>query len=291
MFDELVRRPVTLGHEVAGHVEARGPAVRDLEHGDAVVVGVGWGCGHCGSCVSGHEQLCPKGDEAGATVDGGFAEYVLVPHRRHVVPLGDLDPLPATPYGCAALCSYAAARRVRSYLSGGSTCVIIGGGGLGQYGIQFVRLLSGASIIVVEPRADLRPTLESLGADHVIAPGVEAAGTIRELTRGRGAEAVVDLVGADESLALAARVVAARGIVALLGLAGGRIPFDFSGSAPEAVFTTVVAGTLSDLHEVVRLGRAGRFSGSIRTYPLTRIDDALDDLRSGRVDGRAVVMP
>ena len=137
----------------------------------------------------------------------------------------------------------------------------------------------------------MRPTLESLGADHVIAPGVEAAGTIRELTRGRGAEAVVDLVGADESLALAARVVAARGIVALLGLAGGRIPFDFSGSAPEAVFTTVVAGTLSDLHEVVRLGRAGRFSGSIRTYPLTRIDDALDDLRSGRVDGRAVVMP
>jgi propanol-preferring alcohol dehydrogenase len=291
MFDDLVRRPVTLGHEVAGRVEAAGPAVRDLEYGEPVVVGVGWGCGHCDSCVSGHEQLCPRGDEAGATVDGGFAEYVLVPNRRHVVPLGDLDPLEATPYGCAALCSYAAAKRVRPHLPGGSTCVIVGGGGLGQYGIQFVCLLSGASIIVVEPRVDLRPTLESLGAEHVIAPSAQAAETIHELTCGRGAQAVVDLVGTDESLALAARVVAARGMVALLGLAGGRIPFDFSGSAPEAVFTTVVAGTLTDLHEVVRLGRAGRFSGSIRTYPLVRIDDALEDLRSGRVDGRAVVMP
>jgi propanol-preferring alcohol dehydrogenase len=290
-FDDLVRRPVTLGHEIAGRVSSIGSQVHDLELGEPVVVGVGWGCGHCDSCVSGHEQLCPAGDEAGATLDGGFAEYVLVPHRRHVVALGDLDPLEATPYGCAALCSYAAAKRVRPHLSGGSTCVILGGGGLGQYGVQFVRLLSGASVIVVEPRTELGTTLEALGADHVLAPGPEVAQAVLGLTGGRGVEAVVDLVGSDESLALAARIVGARGVVALLGLSGGQVPFSFSAAAPEAAFTTVVAGTTIDLHEVVRLGRAGRFSGAIRTYPLARIDDALDDLRAGRVEGRAVVTP
>jgi len=291
MFDELVRRPVTLGHEITGYVEAKGPDARDLEHGEPVVVGVGWGCGHCTSCVSGHEQLCPAGDEAGATVDGGFAEYVLVPHRRHVVALGDLDPLVATPYGCAALCAYAATKRVRSHLVGGSTCVILGGGGLGQYATQFVRLLTGASVVVVEPRVALRNRLESLGADHVLPVVSEAAGDVLGLTAGAGAAAVIDLVGSDESLVVAARVVAQRGIVALLGLAGGSLRFGFSSSAAEAVFTTVVAGTLPDLHEVVRLGRAGCVSGSISTYPLARIDEALEDLRAGRIEGRAVIRP
>ncbi len=291
MFDELVRRPVTPGHEIAGRVEATGPEVEGIGSGEAVVVSVAWGCGRCEWCVSGHEQLCPDGDEAGATMDGGFAEYVLVPHRRHVVPLGELDPLQATPFGCAALCSYAAARRVRPYVEGAGTCVIIGGGGLGQYAIQLVRLLTGATILAVEAREETLARLRELGADHALPAGSEAAARIAELTRGRGAEAVIDFVGSDDSLALAAHAVGRRGIVALLGLAGGTVPFGFFAAAPEASLTTVVAGTLLDLHEVVRIAQAGHLSGRIQTYPLGMIGDALDDLRSGRVEGRAVVMP
>jgi propanol-preferring alcohol dehydrogenase len=169
--------------------------------------------------------------------------------------------------------------------------VIVGGGGLGQYGIQFVRLLTGASVVAVEPRADLHERLRVLGADHVVAPGQEARDAIGELTAGRGAQAVIDFVGTDDSLTLATAIVGTRGIVALLGLAGGQAPFRFFGSAPEASLTTVVAGTLLDLHEVVRLGQGGRFSGAVETYPLARIEDAFGDLRSGRVEGRAVVIP
>jgi propanol-preferring alcohol dehydrogenase len=101
----------------------------------------------------------------------------------------------------------------------------------------------------------------------------------------------VDFVGSDDSLALAADVVAPRGIVALLGLAGGTLPFDFFRLAPEASLTTVVAGTVRDLQEVVALARAGRVRTSIQTYPLRTVNDALDDLRHGRVAGRAVVVP
>jgi len=291
LFDDAMRLPVTMGHEIAGRVEAMGPEVRELEAGEAVAVMVGWGCGHCEWCVSGHEQLCPSGDEAGATKDGGFAEYVLVPHRRHLVPLGSLDPLEATPFGCAALCSYAAVKRVRPHLAGGSTLVVVGAGGLGQYGIQFARALTGATVIAVDVRAGRLARALELGADHGVVAGPGATDEIRELSAGRGADAVVDFVGTDDSLALAARVVGRRGLVALLGLAGGSVPFGFFALAPEASLTTVVAGTVLDLQEVVRLAQAGRIAGGIDTYALGRIGDALADLRAGRVEGRAVVTP
>ena len=291
MFDDFVRLPVTMGHEIAGRVEALGPDARDLEPGAPVVVMVGWGCGHCEWCVSGHEQLCLTGDEAGATLDGGFAEYVLVPHRRHVVPLGGLDPLEATPFGCAALCPYAAVNRVRSHLSGGSTLVVIGAGGLGQYGIQFARVLTGATVIAVDVRGERLTRARELGADHGVLAGPGAAHEIYELSGGRGSDAVIDFVGTDDSLALAASVVGRRGLVALLGLAGGSVPFGFFAQAPEAALTTVVAGTVLDLQEVVRLAQSGRIQTRVETYPLERIGDALADLRAGRVEGRAVVTP
>jgi propanol-preferring alcohol dehydrogenase len=291
LFDEQMRFPVTMGHEIAGYVEATGPHVRDLEAGQGVVVMVGWGCGHCEWCVSGHEQICPTGNEAGATVDGGFAEFVLVPHRRHVVPLGELDPLQATPFGCAALCAYAAVKRVRPHLPGGTALVVIGIGGLGQYGVQLARELAGATIIAVDPRSEQLARGRALGADHALPPGPDTRKKIQDLTGGRGAAAVIDFVGTNESLALAAEVVSPRGLVALLGLAGGTVPFGFFSAAPEASFTTVVAGTVLDLQEVVRIAQAGRLESQTTAYELEAINDALDALRASRIQGRAIVTP
>jgi propanol-preferring alcohol dehydrogenase len=288
-FSELMRLPVTMGHEIAGRVEASGPEAHDVEKGEPVAVMVGWGCGHCDWCVSGHEQICPQGDEAGATVDGGFAEFVLVPHRRHVVPLGSLDPLEATPLGCAALSSYAAIKRVQPYLRGGSTVVVIGVGGLGQYGVQLARLLTGAVVVAVDAREDRLARAAELGADRSLVADSGTAASILAETSGRGVEAVVDFVGTDDSLSLAGKIVGRRGLVALLGLAGGSTRFGFTTLAPEASLTTVVAGTLQDLHEVVRLAEAGRIVGRLTPYPLEAVNDALDDLRAGEVDGRAVL--
>jgi propanol-preferring alcohol dehydrogenase len=291
LFDEQMRYPVTMGHEIAGRVEAVGPDARGLEVGEPVVVMVGWGCGHCEWCVSGHEQLCPTGDEAGATVDGGFAEFVLVPHRRHVVPLGAVDPLEATPFGCAALCAYAAVKRVRPHLGGGSALVVVGIGGLGQYGLQLARLLSGATIIAVDTTEERLARARDLGADHGVLAGADAGAAVDELTNGRGAEAVIDFVGSGDTLALAARAVGRRGLVALLGLAGGTVPFGFFSAAPEAAFTTVVAGTVLDLQEVVRIAQTGALRTTTTAFPLEAINDALDALRAGRIEGRAIVIP
>jgi alcohol dehydrogenase, propanol-preferring len=289
VFDELVSPPVTMGHEIAGRVAALGGEAAGLAVGDAVAVMVGWGCGSCSWCAAGHEQLCPGGREAGATADGGFAEYVLVPHARFLVPLGALDPIEATPLGCAGITAYAAVKRVSPNLVGGGTAVFIGVGGLGGIAVQLARTLSGATLVAVDVDEKALARARELGADHAVLAGPDAAAAVRELAG--GAEAVVDFVGSDDSLALAADVVAPRGIVALLGLAGGTLPFDFFRLAPEASLTTVVAGTVRDLQEVVALARAGRVRSSIQTYPLRAVNDALDDLRHGRIAGRAVVVP
>jgi propanol-preferring alcohol dehydrogenase len=287
-FEELVSRPVTMGHEIAGRVATLGPDVGGLAVGDPVAVMVGWGCGACRWCEAGHEQLCPDGREAGSTADGGFAELVLVPHPRFLVPLGDLDPVEATTLGCAGITAYAAVTRVRPWVEDGGTLVVIGAGGLGGYAVQIATALTAATVVAIDVDAGALSRARELGAETVPG-GPDAAAAVRDLCG--GAEAVLDFVGSDDSLALAADVVAPRGIVALLGLAGGTLPFGFFRLAPEASVTTVVAGTVRDLHGVVELARAGRIHSSLQTYPLEKINEALDDLRSGRVKGRAVVVP
>ncbi len=289
---ELEHLPVTMGHEIAGWIEGAGPNAKDVRLGEAVAVMVGWGCGTCRWCVRGHEQICPEGDEAGSTKDGGFAEFVLVPHRRHLVSLGSLDPVSAAPLGDAALSSYAAVKRVAPYLRGGSPAlVVIGVGGLGQFGVQFARLLTGATVVAVDSRLDRLGIAETLGAHYAVEAGAALAGALTQRVGPEEVGAVIDFVGTDDSLELACSIVGRRGIVALLGLAGGSTTFGFDRLAPEAVLTTVHAGTIADLQEVVALARLGRLESWVTAYPLEAINQALADLRNGVVEGRAVVVP
>ncbi len=289
-FPGFVSKPVTLGHEVAGVVEAMGPDVSGLRAGDGVAVMVGWGCGHCEWCVSGHEQLCPDGDEAGATCDGGFAELMLVPHRRHVVPLGELEPLAASPFGCAALSAYGAVKRVAPSVGAGHLAAVMGIGGLGEFALQLLGHLTGASIVAIDPRERARTRATELGAALAVEPA-EAREAVEEASGGRGASAVIDFVGSDDTLALGASLVARRGVMALLGLAQGTLPFGFWTLAPEASLTTVLAGSVADLQDVVRLAHEGVVTSRVQPYPLEDAERAMSELRSGSVEGRAVLVP
>jgi alcohol dehydrogenase, propanol-preferring len=122
------------GHEVTGTCDELGE----------VLVYAAWGCGRCRYCRAGKEQLCPEAAEAGWARDGGFAETVLFPAGRHLFPLDGLDPAQAAPLADASMTAYRAVRRVTDSLGRNTIAVVIGAGGLGQFAIQYLRLLTDA---------------------------------------------------------------------------------------------------------------------------------------------------
>ncbi len=286
----LPRLPVTLGHENAGWVEAAGPDAEGVSVGDAVVVYGGWGCGTCTVCRRGAEQLCDLARWVGFGPDGGFAELLLVKHARYLVPIHDLDPAEAAPLADAALTPYRAVRRLARWVAPTDTVAVIGAGGLGQFAIQFLRLLTGVRIVAVDvdPRKLLRA--EQLGAhDAVDASRGDAARSIR--AAGDGAAAVLDFVGSDETLLLAADLIATGGSITLVGLAGGTLPFSFQSVAPEVRVGTSTWGTLGELADVVGLARRGDLVVDVERIPMEGINQAFDRLERGEVSGRAVLVP
>lgn len=288
--------PFTLGHENAGWVEAIGAGVEGLQPGEPVAVYGPWGCGRCRACRLSAETYCERQAEIGAFggglgLDGGMAEYMLVPHARLLLPLGDLDPREAAPLSDAALTPYHAIKRSLSLLVPGSTAVVIGVGGLGHMAIQILRELTPSQVIAVDTSAAKLKLAREVGADEAIEPGEGAAEAILELSHGHGAELVLDNVGADETLALGAKVVRFQSHLTVVGLAGGTFPFGFGALPFEAQLTLPYWGTAIELMEVLELAKTGKISSHIERFPLDRVADAYDKLRAGDLDGRAVICP
>jgi propanol-preferring alcohol dehydrogenase len=288
--------PFTLGHENAGWVETLGAGVEGLEEGEAVSVYGPWGCGRCRACRLSAENYCERQGEIGAFggglgLDGGMAEYMLVPHSRLLLSLGDLDPRDAAPLSDAALTPYHAIKRSLHLLVPGSAAVVIGVGGLGHMAVQILRAISPAKVIAVDTSAEKLALAREVGADETVEPGEEAADRIRELTGGRGAELVLDDVGSDDTLALASGITRFEAHLTVVGLAGGKLQFAFGALPFESQLTIPYWGTAVELMEVLDLARAGKVHAHVERFGLDRVEDAYARLREGTLAGRAVICP
>lgn len=269
-----------------------------LQVGQPVAVYGPWGCGTCPRCRLGAENYCENPSDApvpsgggGLGLDGGMAEYMLVPHSRLLLSLGDLDPRDAAPLSDAALTPYHAIKRSLHLLVPGSTAVVIGVGGLGHMAVQILRALSPARVIAVDTAAEKLALAREVGADAAVEPGEGAAERIRELTGGRGAELVLDVVGADETLALAAAITRFEAHLTVVGLAGGKLEFAFGALPFESQLTIPYWGTAVEFGEVLDLARAGRIRAHVERFPLERVEQAYARMREGSLDGRAVICP
>jgi alcohol dehydrogenase, propanol-preferring len=264
-------RPLVLGHEIAGAAE---------EVGDVLVYPT-WGCLECRFCRAGEEQLCSRAETAGFTRDGGYAEYVLVPSRRYLLPLQGLDPVRAAPLADAGVTPYRAVRRVREHLADGATLVVLGAGGLGQFAVQYAKLLTAARVVAVDIDERKRARALELGADEALAPeDVDEP-----------AAAVIDFVGADETLVLGAQLTETAGAILHVGAAGGRLLYGFNALRAETTIGTSILGSLAELRAVLTHARRGDLRWDGEVLPLERANEALDRLRRGDVVQRLVLTP
>lgn len=292
------RAPFTLGHESAGWVDAWGPGVTGFAEGDPVAVSSPSSCGTCRWCRRGQENACPNGLVGrGYGRDGSLAPYVLVDDpARALYALGDLDPLVAGPLTDAGATSHHAVRRVLPHLDGDGAVVLLGFGGLGAFVAQILRARSAAPIIAVDPSPVRRELAVELGVARVLdgvheGTGGELRAAVRELGA-PGVDAVVDLVGTDETIGLAAAGLDPGGVLAVVGSAGGRLDRPWFSSLPRdgSVFT-FQGSDRSDAREVLALAAAGAVRVDVEHFPLERAAEAYDALHHGRLTGRAVVTP
>ena len=288
--------PFTLGHENAGWVERAGAGVDAVREGEAVAVYGPWGCGRCRACRRSSENYCERQAEIGAMggglgLDGGMAEYMLVPSARLLVPLGELDPRDAAPLSDAALTPYHAIRRSLHKLVPGSTAVVIGVGGLGNMAVQILSAVSGTRIVAVDTSREKLTLAAGAGADVTVEAGEGAAEAIRDATGGRGAELVFDIVGSDDTMALAAQCGRFEGDVTIIGLAGGTLPFSFFSQPYECSISTTYWGSAVELMEVLELAGAGKIRAHVEPHPLERAGEVYERLRRGQIEGRAVICP
>lgn len=291
--------PFTLGHENAGWVHELGPGAGGFEIGQPVAVHGPWGCGHCERCLVGIDTYCEDpaaapvpGGGGGLGLDGGMAEFMLVPDVRHLVALpGGLDPVLAAPLTDAGLTPYHAVRRSWPKLAPGTTAVVIGVGGLGHVGVQILKATTAARVIAVDSREQALLLAKDCGADLTVAAGPDAAAEIRGETGGRGADVVLDFVGADATLALGAAAVRMLGDLTIVGIAGGTLPVSFFGLPYEASVQTTYWGSRTELVEVLDLGARGLVRPTTTTYPLDQAVHAYREMAAGRLVGRAVIVP
>ena len=291
--------PFTLGHENAGWVHELGAGVTGLQLGQPVAVHGPWGCGTCARCQLGIDTYCENtaaapvpGGGGGLGLDGGMAEYMLVPAARFLVPLPDgLHPATAAPLTDAALTPYHAVRRSWPKLAPGATCVVIGAGGLGHLGVQLVKATTAARVIAVDTRPEALELARSGGADEVLHSDDHTAAAIRARTAGHGADVVLDFVGSQATLAMAAAASRMLGDVCIVGLAGGTLPVSFFGVPYEVSIQTTYWGSRPELVEVLDLAARGLIRPHTTTFPLDSAVDAYHHLAEGKLAGRAVIVP
>jgi len=292
LSDRGVKLPLTMGHENVGEVVAVGPGAVGVKIGDRRLVHPWLGCGECAVCRRGDEQLCRTPFSIGVFRSGGYADHLLVPHPRYLFDIGGIAPEKAAPLACSGITTYGALKKVGPLLQE-EPVVIIGAGGLGLMCLSLHQKMGGKAAIVVDIDPVKREAARRAGAQAVIdGNAADAAKAIIEATKG-GAWAVIDLVGASRTVQLGVDSLVKGGKVIVVGLFGGDITVPTPSFPLRAMgIQGSYVGSLNEMAELLDLvRRKGAPDLPVATRPLAAVNDALNELKAGKVIGRVVLMP
>jgi propanol-preferring alcohol dehydrogenase len=294
----------TLGHENAGWIASCGSEVENLAPGTPVLVSCVRSCGTCAHCLRGEDNYCwwstrvfprvgqkyePGPLTRGVGLDGGLAEYMVAP-AREVIALTHLTPQRAAVLSDAGGTSYHAVKQAVPKLRPESTAVVIGVGGLGGYAVQYLRLLTTATVVAVDISPERLEYARQLGAALTYHSDETVAPAVLDLSNGRGADAVFDFVGTDETLAMAAAMAAPVGRITVCGIAGGRFPAGWGTLPGGCEFVVSLGYTLAELQDIVSLGEAGHLRIETEDFALPDVAEAYQRLREGTLRSRALVL-
>ena len=286
-----VQLPYTIGHENAGWVHAVGDAVTNVAVGDPVILHPLVTCGLCRACRFGDDVHCENSRFPGIDTDGGYAEHLLT-NARSVVKLDpSLEPAAVAALADAGLTAYHAAAKAARALHPGDFCVMIGAGGLGHIGIQVMKAVSAATLVVVDRNPDALALAAEIGADQTVVADGTHVEKILAITGGKGAEAVIDFVGEGGATAEGVAMLRRAGSYYVVGYGE-----DISVPTIDIVSTEIniignLVGSYNDLVELMALAAQGKVTLHTSTYALDDFQTAIDDLDNGRVRGRAILIP
>lgn len=283
--------PYSPGHENAGWVAAVGSAVTNVAVGDKVILHPLITCGLCRACRDGDDVHCDDQSFPGLFAPGGFAEY-LKTGARSVIKIDDaLEPADVAPLADAGLTAYHAIKKALPLLYPGTTCAVIGAGGLGHIGIQCLRAMSATRIVVLDANPEALALAGQWGADETVLVDGDQVAKVQELTGGRGAEVVLDFVGEGGAEKWGVDLMHRRGHFFVIGY-GGRLEVDTMRIIlTEINFIGNLVGSFNDLVELMELAAQGKVRLTTSTYALADVNTAIDDLNGGRLRGRGILVP
>jgi NAD+-dependent secondary alcohol dehydrogenase Adh1 len=283
--------PYILGHENAGWVHEIGSAVTNVAVGDTVILHPTPTCGLCHACRAGDDMHCINSSFPGLSTDGGMAEYLLTSARACIKLNPETRPQDVAALADAGITAYHAVRKALPLLYPGTTCVVIGAGGLGHIGIQCLSTLTATNIVVVDANPEALKLASQLGAQHTVVADGGQRDAVLERTGGLGANVVLDFVAEQGAEADGFAMTGAGGSYFVIGYGGTLHITTLDIISTERNIIGNIVGTYNDLAELMALAQAGKVTLHTKAYPLDAAPDALADLDAGRVRGRAILVP
>ncbi len=285
--------PFTLGHEVVGEVAALGPEATGVEIGDKRIVFPWIGCRKCAVCKAGDELLCMSPQTVGTRYNGGYADEVIAPHTKYLIPYDGIPTELACTYACSGLTAYSALKKL-SHLKAEDHLLLIGAGGVGLSAVHFASSVVKAKIIVADVDATKRAIARQSGA-HATLDNSDPQAALAELQEmtGGGAAGAIDFVGAPTTALFGFNSLRKGGHMITVGLYGDSMPL--STAMLPLMMRTIqgsYVGTLEEMHELMALVQAGKIAPiPYEVRPLDAANSALNDLKAGKVKGRVVLDP
>ena len=290
-----LKLPLIPGHEVVGKIVSWGPDAQDdgLNVGDVKLVFPWVGCGECARCRADEQNLCLSTRPMGLAVDGGYGSHVIVSDPKYLLDIGDLDPAVAATYACSGVTVFGAIKKLMP-LDPEDTIVVIGAGGLGLNAISLLRALGHEAICAVDVGQAKLDAALAQGASLVVLADGDTAATAMKIGEACGGRvlSIIDTVNASATAEFAFDALSKGGKLIQVGLFGGELKLPLAlMPAKAATLQGSYVGGLGELREVLALAKRGLMPDiPVTPCALDDVNEALADLRDGKVIGRMVLV-